>query len=255
VCKVRQFACLLITDPPFDGAWNMAIDEGLLEAAAKDHLCALRFYGWADPTLSLGYFQRYQDRYDHKPSLACPLVRRASGGGAILHHRELTYSIALASSHPLARRSELLYRAVHESLVVALLQLGVSTSLYAAQPSSIPPRTADERFLCFERRVDGDVILDGHKIAGSAQRRRHAAVLQHGSILLERSYFAPSLPGIAELAGRVLTFEELRDVWSPQLAQRLGANLQNGYPPPMAAEYASEIAESRYVSDAWNLRR
>ena len=73
----------------------MAVDEVLLEAAAADGQCTLRFYRWEEPTLSLGYFQTYADRWQHEPSRDAAVVRRTSGGGAILHDAELTYSFAV----------------------------------------------------------------------------------------------------------------------------------------------------------------
>src|SRR5690242_1143259 len=93
----------LILDPPAPGSWNMAVDEALLETAADAGIATLRFYQWNEPTLSLGYFQAAAERNQHSMSSGCPLVRRASGGGAILHDRELTYSIAMRQS--LARSS------------------------------------------------------------------------------------------------------------------------------------------------------
>src|SRR4051794_22517252 len=97
-----MIACRLIVDSPADGAWNMALDEALLIDAETSGVASLRFYSWREPTLSLGYFQRHTDRAGHAASAGCLLVRRASGGGAILHDRELTYSIALPQAHPLA---------------------------------------------------------------------------------------------------------------------------------------------------------
>ena len=92
----------LLLDPPGDGAWNMAVDETLLEAAAAEGLCSLRFYQWAEPTLSLGYFQAYADRNQHEASRQSAVVRRASGGGAIMHDFDVTYSLAVPERHPLA---------------------------------------------------------------------------------------------------------------------------------------------------------
>src|SRR6185295_18138238 len=99
----------LLIDPPGGGAWNMAVDEALLETAATTGQATLRFYQWQEPTLSLGYFQSVADRQQHAASLDCPVVRRASGGGAILPDRELTYSVALPQ--PVA--SSALYDACH----------------------------------------------------------------------------------------------------------------------------------------------
>ena len=73
----------------------MAVDEALVDDAAARGTCWLRFYGWAEPTLSLGYFQGHEERLAHRPSRQCPVVRRMSGGGAILHDAEITYSLAI----------------------------------------------------------------------------------------------------------------------------------------------------------------
>jgi len=91
-------ACHLLIDPPASGSWNMAVDEVLLGAVAKSGTSALRFYQWKSPTLSLGYFQSYSERSKHPTSLAADALRRLSGGGAILHDRELTYSLILPAS-------------------------------------------------------------------------------------------------------------------------------------------------------------
>ncbi len=96
----------LLIDPPAPGAWNMAVDEVLLDWSAQSGGYAWRFYRWDEPTLSLGYFQPYEDRQRHPPSRACPAVRRATGGGAILHDAELTYSLAVPAGSPLANRRQ-----------------------------------------------------------------------------------------------------------------------------------------------------
>src|SRR5271169_4762547 len=104
-----SIVCRLLVDPPASGAWNMAVDEALVDDAAARHACWLRFYGWSEPTLSLGYFQGYEERLAHRPSRQCPVVRRPSGGGAILHDVEITYSLAIPHAHPLAEDSTWLY--------------------------------------------------------------------------------------------------------------------------------------------------
>ncbi len=97
--------CRLIVHPPSPGAWNMAVDEALLMDAVENGVATLRFYQWSEPTLSLGYFQRYSDREQHAASRKCAVVRRQSGGGAILHDRELTYSLMLPAGSPLTRHA------------------------------------------------------------------------------------------------------------------------------------------------------
>src|SRR5688500_2618026 len=103
----------LINDPPAPGAWNMAVDEALLESAAERGIATLRLYRWSEPTLSLGYFQAAGDRIQHPASLGCPMVRRASGGGAIIHDSELTYSLAIPQPDVRAHAATDLYEAVH----------------------------------------------------------------------------------------------------------------------------------------------
>ena len=119
----------LLIDPPGSGAWNMAVDETLLEWAAECGGCAWRFYQWSEPTLSLGYFQAFDAEKSCVPFSA--IVRRLTGGGAILHDRELTYSLVVPAGHALAARRETLYDAVHRSLIETLAGFGVTAALCA----------------------------------------------------------------------------------------------------------------------------
>jgi lipoyl(octanoyl) transferase len=250
--------CRLIIDPAGEGAWNMALDEALLESAQADGVATLRFYQWNEPTLSLGYFQPHADRRLHPASSACPLVRRASGGGAILHDREITYSVALPSGHPLAIRAQRLYDVVHGSLIETLARLGVLAQLYsppdasAAQP---PTAQASKPFLCFQRREHGDVVLGQFKIAGSAQRRQRGAVLQHGSVLWSRSQFAPELPGVINLADCRLKMQELLDLWPPQLASALGFHSTFDELSDEVRARAQAIERQKFSSAEWTQRR
>jgi lipoate-protein ligase A len=268
--------CRLIIDPSGEGAWNMALDEALLESAQNEGVATLRFYMWREPTLSLGYFQPHAQRQQHAASAGCALVRRASGGGAILHDQELTYSIALPGTHRLAARAEKLYQAVHESLIETLAELGVKATLCeAASPSPCPlPKGEgsasisthphlDKPFLCFQRHEPGDVLLAGHKVAGSAQRRQRGAVLQHGSVLWARSKFAPELPGIADLCSTVDKIAEsgpgevdrLRQRWLPHLAAWLEMNLQPEALSEATRTAAAEIQRRKFGDASWTYRR
>ena len=185
--EFRMTLLRIIHDPPACGTWNMAVDEMLLEAVAKSGEPTLRFYQWSEPTLSLGYFQAVADRALHEASVACPVVRRSTGGGAIVHDVELTYSIALPLVARWSAVATSVYDLFHQTLVLALANFGITATLCE---TTLHP-LAGEPFLCFERRAKGDVLVGTHKIAGSAQRRKQGAMLQHGSILLEKSAFAP----------------------------------------------------------------
>lgn len=284
--------CRLIVDPPLDGPWNMGFDEALLEQAAEDGIATLRFYQWQEPTLSLGYFQAYDERDTHTESRQAAVVRRQSGGGALMHDRELTYSISLPATHPLSRQSPRLYDVVHHSLINLLAAEGIVASLHresvggvsdadAASPPNLPqplestrgrrplPQTdkvaaADEPFLCFARRTSADVVLPTAvaaeqpvKIVGSAQRRRRGAVLQHGSVLLNRSPAAPELAGIEQISGVSISPDWLAERWSPALAAALQLELR-AYEPRGGEDVmkrAEQLRAEKYAALAWTHRR
>ena len=208
----------LVECPPVRGDWNMAVDAALMESVASRGACCLRFYAWSEPTVSLGYFQRWTDRQGHTASRACPLVRRSTGGGAIVHDRELTYSFVVPADHPLVSHAPALYLLFHETLIEALADWGVAAHMCGQESVQV---AGPEPFLCFERRASADCLVRGAKVAGSAQRRRRGAVLQHGSILLGRSPAAPELPGLVELAGCDIPPDELTGAWRARLARRL----------------------------------
>jgi len=123
-------AARVIFDSPSGGARNMAVDQALLMSAEQDGIVTLRLYGWTEPTLSLGYFQKYADRQSHSASLTCPVVRRRSGGGAILHDHELTYSLAIPSSSRWSDENAELYDLVHQVVIQLLGRDGIESQLY-----------------------------------------------------------------------------------------------------------------------------
>ena len=185
----------VILDDPQPGIWNMAVDEALLEESLNSGTIFLRLYRWSEPTVSLGYFQSAADQARDLRLATLPVVRRLSGGGAILHHHELTYSCCLPPTHPLAQQPSQLYEVIHAVFISWLTDWGV--------PVSVRGRTLDrpqEPFLCFLREAAPDLVVNGHKVLGSAQRRRRRAVLQHGSLLLRASEFAPNLLGLCDEA-------------------------------------------------------
>src|SRR4051812_19673639 len=175
-----------------DGPSQMAADETLLEHVATTGRPALRFYTWDPPTLSLGYFQPFAARLADPLLAALPVVRRPTGGGAIVHHHELTYALALPAG-PWQKGAHWSCR-MHDVIATALDSYGVPAS--ACGSGQEVGRGA---FLCFRHQTPGDVLLGGRKVVGSAQRRRAGALLQHGSILLAASEYAPHLTGIYEL--------------------------------------------------------
>lgn len=238
----------------------MALDEALLESAGEKGEATLRFYRWSEPTLSLGYFQRAADREAHSASRDCPLVRRASGGGAILHDAELTYSLAIPTADRWATAARGIHNAIHSALRDALRSFGVATEIFGCSKIGSDAFAAGSPFLCFQRRAAGDLTLGEAKIAGSAQRRHRAAVLQHGSVLLARSSCAPELPGIAELTGIRLDPLELGERYCKCLCQRFGwkcpEKLPSGHElPEELRRRAESILAEKFAAPGWNYRR
>lgn len=260
--------CQAIIDPPQPGSWNMAVDEWLLNRAADEGAMTLRLYQWSEPTLSLGYFQAHDDRASHDASANCPVVRRASGGGALVHDQELTYSLAVPPGHSLARSAEQLYDAAHTALVAVLTQIVQPAGSEFSRCRKTEGRGSGEPFLCFLRRAKGDVIYtsntlanplvaDGSfKLCGSAQRKHRGAVLQHGGVLLGQSPQAPELPGLAELTGCGISAQQLGELWSSSVADQLGLQMTKAQPLSAGEREAIQALETaKFASDAWTHRR
>jgi lipoate-protein ligase A len=267
----------LLIDPPTSGVRNMAVDEALLIDAAEHNTATLRFYSWKEPTLSLGYFQGYADREQHPASRTCAIVRRQTGGGAILHDREITYSLVLPATHPLTKQNERLYEIVHQVFVEILSP--PNQVLGAARPLQLRSETAKvkpsgEPFLCFQRQSPGDVVFVSTrvsesdatlsrmplasppvKILGSAQRRYRGALLQHGSLLLDRSPAAPELAGWRNLGDPNISIETVISTAADQLASALHLRFLKTTLPTELESNASQIANIKYGSPAWTKRR
>ncbi len=262
--------CRLLVHRAAAGPWNMAVDEVLAHQAGKQR-CCFRLYAWVPATLSLGYFQRYADRRSHRPSATCPVVRRPSGGGAIVHDRETTYSLVVPRSDVLGRRPGNLYHEVHRAIAEALSNWGLTAALWQPEePSTTESKQLEQPaacagnsqrsgksapFLCFQRRSCGDLVVGSVKVAGSAQRRTAAAVLQHGSILLARSPAAPELPGAAELAGQAIDEESFAEAFLQALSRRLHFTWKVDELSHDEQARAAELVTSKYASDRWTIDR
>lgn len=242
----------LIIDPPAAGPWNMAVDEALLMSDEFDGI-TLRFYQWSEPTLSLGYFQPLAERDQHTASQNCTVVRRASGGGAILHDQELTYSIVAPVAQRFGDTAAELYDVAHQTLCEVLSDWNIQAQMCSTE--DVLALGKSEPFLCFQRRSRGDVLLGPHKICGSAQRRHQARVLQHGSLLLGRSAAAPELPGIRELSATAPELSELRSAWQNTLARRLQLASIVSALSSCEVEMSQAVVEGKFGSPKWTAKR
>jgi lipoate-protein ligase A len=234
-----------------DGATAMAVDEWLLERAAASGRAALRFYTWPTPTLTLGYFQPAAVRQSVPGLAELPWTRRASGGAALVHDRELTYALALPPGELWQPRGVSWTCRMHYLIRDTLATWGIDSRLCGCGQE----RKLGEG-LCFLNQTPGDLLIGGHKVVGSAQRRLRGATLQHGGILLAQSPITPQLPGIRELTGVTIDPAELAQHLTEALVQTTGAVL--GEPGQWTSDAEAAIAHirsQRYADAKWNLHR
>jgi lipoate-protein ligase A len=245
---VEELNCRLLPFAVADGPTNMATDEVLLQSAASG-VATLRLYGWRPPTLSLGYFQNAQVRLTDPLLAKLPFVRRLSGGETLVHDREVTYALALPAGPPWQGRGPWPAR-MHQIMAAALAEHGVNAELCAprrARPASGP--------LCFHHFTEGDVIVAGAKVAGSAQRKRRGALLQHGGILYGTSPHTPALPGIDRLTGICLTAAQISSALQEQFQLATGWRLVERQLTPLEIEAVTGLAREKYADGRWNLKR
>lgn len=253
----------LLLTPPLPGADNMALDEALLERAGATGEAVCRIYSWSRPTLSLGRNQSAAGHYDRAlaSDLGVDIVRRPTGGRAVLHDREITYAVAAPAPATGSLRES--YAAVNRLLHDALARMGAVVA--DAQPVGRAP--VPSLAPCFELPTRDELILDGRKLVGSAQWREEDAFLQHGSILVDDDQ-----PLIARLLTRPVTTtmpspatlrEALGRAPAPaELAQALLASVRSFEDPDAetwevdeALKTATERFRQRYQDDAWTWRR
>ena len=262
-----------LDEAPRPGWQNMAIDCALLDLVGSGEGAVLRVYRWEPFCLSFGRHEPALRRYgrDNITARGIDVVRRPTGGRAVWHARELTYSVAQPAADISLRES---YRAIHGMLADAVRRLG-APALLAANPPRVAGVGAGP---CFAQPVGGEVVVAGHKVVGSAQLRENGALLQHGSMLLSddqqlvrelgddgrratgdgRQAMGHGLQAMGETTltmalGRPVTFDEAASavhaaarVWEPELTR-----FSDAVPILRIAERYSE----RFKSDEWTWSR
>ncbi len=170
-----------LRSPPADGVTNMAVDAALLDLAGAERRAVWRCYAWNAPTISFGRNERTRGRFSPSrlSEAGLPAVRRPTGGRALLHAREVTYSVVMPLDDQHSWR--VAYAAVNDVLLRALQSLGVPARLAAPAEA---PSIAPDGPLCFDQPAAGEIMVNGRKLVGSAVWRQGGAYLQHGSILL-----------------------------------------------------------------------
>lgn len=262
-------------------AFNMALDEALLEWHSEGKIPpTIRFYGWNPPTLSIGYFQKVEKEIDMEAVKKHGLgfVRRPTGGRGVLHDQELTYSVIVSEAHPkMPQTVTEAYRVISQGILEGFRFLGLDA--YFAVPKTEEekadlknPRSA----VCFDAPSWYELVVEGRKVAGSAQTRQKGVILQHGSILLDldeeilfslfkypnervkerlRQNFKQKAVAINELTDRKITIDEAKEAFYKGFEKGLEIVLE---PYTLSAEemaYVNELAEKKYASDEWNFKR
>jgi len=255
----------LMIDGPADGATNMAVDEAILRAVAREASApTVRLYAWEAPCLSLGRGQRIAD-VDRQAVEAAgyDLVRRPTGGRAILHIDELTYSVIVPKDDARVAGSVVeSYRRLSGGLMRALELLGV------------PDLAADQRVegrghkgpVCFEVPSDYEITSGGRKLVGSAQMRAEGVVLQHGSVPLhgDIARICPLLAShpdpvrvrarattVTEVLGRIVTWAQAADAMITAFKEQLNVQLVVGALGAEERQRATELRREKYGSAEW----
>jgi len=216
-------------DDEHSAAMNMAIDEALLDSVAVP---SIRFYRWQSPALSFGYFGKFADVAEYATER--DLVRRWTGGGIVFHGEDLTYSIVIPVSDQIFAESSMsLYEKIHRTLVNALAETAQPAVVAAIADRGARVSDACYNEHCFANPVRADVMLNGRKVAGAAQRRTRASLLHQGSI-----QNVDLANGLAE-----------------RFAKELSNNCERRDLPNAVHYRAEEIAARKYATEDWLRKR
>ncbi len=264
-----------------NGAWNMAIDEAILIAHSEGKVPpTLRFYGWNPPTLSIGYFQQVEREVniDQVKKRGFGFVRRPTGGRAVLHDQELTYSVIVSENYPNMPSTIIdSYLLISQGLLEGFRQLGLKAEIVSLEDEmSKQKHMSLGTSACFDAPSWYELVVEGRKVAGSAQTRQRGAILQHGSILLDldadalfdvlhvpsdqvkkrlKESFANRAVAINQLSAQSIGFEETMQAFISGFTKGMGINLISGELTPYEQRLATELVRSRYGSDTWNFNK
>jgi lipoate-protein ligase A len=265
----------LIQSPPAPGADNMALDQALLESVADGRSPpVLRLYAWDPPCLSLGFAQSISDVDPARlEARGWDVVRRPTGGRAILHTDELTYAIVAPESHPVMHGGVLeSYRRLSEGIVAALHRLGLEPEIQARR--SIPDAEGG-RPVCFEVPSSYEITWMGRKLVGSAQMRRRQCVLQHGTLPLfgdlgricdglafdseakretARSQVRDRAATLEQVCSSRTTWDAAAEALKAGMAETLGVAYRPDQPDEAERRLAHAYVDSTYAAKAWTCR-
>lgn len=264
----------LIVSQPDTGAWNMALDEAILTFAASKRIPpTLRLYAWDPPCISLGYAQTSKDVDLHALEIEkWDIVRRPTGGRAILHKNEVTYSICTATDEPFMKGNILeSYRRVSTALLAALELLNVHADANKVYPDM--PTTAQAA--CFEVPSNYEITVQGMKLIGSAQSRKMGGILQHGALPLSgdlsqihrvlrfssdderekaNTRLSVHATTLESACGNHVSFTEVCDALISAFSVNLNTNLTPEQPSFEEIDLTKKLIEEKYSNPTWTFR-
>ncbi|MBU8684237.1 lipoate--protein ligase family protein [Bacillus haynesii] len=264
-----------------DPAFNMALDEALLYWHSENKIPpTIRFYGWNPPTLSVGYFQNIEKEInlDAVKKHGLGFVRRPTGGRGVLHDQELTYSVIVSEEHPeMPKTVTEAYRVISEGILEGFRELGLDA--YFAIPRTEKEKQSlknPRSSVCFDAPSWYELVVEGRKVAGSAQTRQKGVILQHGSILLDldedklfdlfiykndrlrermQRNFKQKAVAINELTKEKVTIEEASEAFKKGFEKGLNIHLEPYELTEEETEFVADLARTKYAADEWNYRR
>ncbi|HEY4687792.1 MAG TPA: biotin/lipoate A/B protein ligase family protein [Anaerolineae bacterium] len=258
----------LLDTGALDGAMNMAIDEAILRGVAEgSSLPTLRFFDWQPACLSLGQAQPVADvDFEACRALGVDVVRRPTGGRAILHVDELTYSVTAREDEPRVRGGIVeSYRRLSEGLLAGLLKIGVPVE-QVERPDS---HDRDQGPVCFEAPSNYEIVFDGRKLVGSAQMRKNGTLLQHGSLPLagdiaricdvlaakpDRDRVRARAITVERAIGRCVTYAQAARSMAEGFTSALNLHLEPGGLTPQEHAWAEELRRAKYAAETWTRR-
>ncbi|HZR46654.1 MAG TPA: biotin/lipoate A/B protein ligase family protein [Candidatus Manganitrophaceae bacterium] len=251
----------LLIDPPLPPEINMAVDEAISIAYSEGAVPpTLRLYRWSLPSFSIGSFQELEpDWLDFLKTESIPLVRRMTGGRALLHDAELTYSVVSSTRDPLFSEGiKGTFYAIANGLLAGLRQIGIEAAVHTPPRGERAVRPRDP--LCFASTSVYEITVRGRKLIGSAQRRWISHFLQHGSLIVGRSrvenpFTAENQIALADLLPEALPPGKLEKALRDGFEAALPVSLEPGLLTRKEAERAEALIKSKYGNDAWNLYR
>lgn len=261
--------------------FNMALDEALLDWHSEGKIPpTIRFYGWNPPTLSIGYFQKVEKEINMNAVKDNNLgfVRRPTGGRGVLHDKELTYSVIVSEEHPdMPHTVTEAYRVISEGILEGFKRLGLDAYFAIPRTEEEKQGLKDPRSaVCFDAPSWYELVVEGRKVAGSAQTRQKGVILQHGSILLDldedllfnlfnypservkermQKNFKNKAVAINAIRNHPVTMDEAKEAFKVGFEKGLNINLEPYELTEDEKAYVEKLANEKYATDDWNLKR